>query len=64
MIGTCSPAILDYLRSPGVVPIDCNAPDLAAYVHSLTEGTGVDMVYDAIGSDGSLSKSYEPVKPK
>lgn len=62
LIGTCSPAKFDYLRSLGVIPIDRNAPDLVSQVHSLTGGVGVDVAYDAVGSDESLLKSYQAVK--
>lgn len=64
LIGTCSPAKFDYLRSLGVIPIDRNAPDLVSQVHSLTGGVGVDVAYDAVGSDESLLKSYQAVKPE
>ncbi|KAL1858306.1 hypothetical protein Daus18300_009924 [Diaporthe australafricana] len=62
MIGTCSPSKFEYVRSLGVTPVDRNAPDLVAQIKSLTNGLGVDVAYDAVGSEDSLMKSYQATK--
>ncbi|KAI0385580.1 NAD(P)-binding protein [Hypomontagnella monticulosa] len=62
MIGTCSPSKFDYVKSLGVIPIDRNAPDLVEQVRALTNGEGVDVAYDAVGSEDSLRKSYKATK--
>ncbi|KAI1388521.1 NAD(P)-binding protein [Hypoxylon trugodes] len=62
IIGTCSPSKFDYVKSLGVIPIDRHAPDLVEQVKALTNGEGVDVAYDAVGSDESLEKSYLATK--
>jgi len=54
MYGTCSPSKFDYVRSLGVEPLDRNAPDLVKQVHALTDGKGVDVAYDGVGSEKSV----------
>lgn len=62
MIGTCSPSKFDYLKSLGVSPVDRNAPDLVQQVRDLTDGQGVDVAYDSVGSLDSLQKSHQATK--
>lgn len=62
MIGTCSPSKFDYVKSLGVIPIDRNAPDLVEQVRALTNGEGVDVAYDAVGSEDTLRKSCQATK--
>ncbi|KAK3618575.1 hypothetical protein LTR56_024567 [Elasticomyces elasticus] len=59
MIGTCSPSKFDYVRSLGVAPIDRHDPNLWRTVRNATlDGQGVDVAYDAIGSEESLLQSH------
>ncbi|KAI1471661.1 NAD(P)-binding protein [Daldinia caldariorum] len=62
MIGTCSPSKFDYIKSLGVIPVDRRAPDLVNQVRALTGGEGVDVAYDAVGSDESIQKSLQATK--
>jgi NADPH:quinone reductase-like Zn-dependent oxidoreductase len=62
MIGTCSPSKFDYAKSLGVIPIDRHASDLVDQVRSLTNGEGVDVAYDAVGSEESLQRSHYATK--
>ncbi|CEI70978.1 hypothetical protein FVEN_g9659 [Fusarium venenatum] len=62
MIGTCSPPKFEYVKSLGVIPIDRYASDLVDQVRSLTNGEGVDVAYDAVGSEESLQRSHHATK--
>ncbi|KAI9897350.1 hypothetical protein N3K66_007206 [Trichothecium roseum] len=63
MIGTCSPSKFDFVRELGVQPVDRHAPDLAARVRALTPGgRGVDVAFDAVGSEESLRRSHEATR--
>ncbi|KAF7551793.1 hypothetical protein G7046_g7613 [Stylonectria norvegica] len=62
MIGSCSPSKFDYLRSLGVIPVDRTASDLVDQVRALTDGEGVDVAYDAVGSEESLQNSLLATK--
>lgn len=62
MIGTCSSAKFDFVRSLGVTPIDRKASGLAARVRELTGGRGVDVAFDAVGSEESLRNSHAATK--
>ena len=62
MIGTCSKSKFEYVRSLGVTPVDRTAPDLVDQVRALTRGEGVDVAYDAVGSEDSLQKSHRATK--
>ncbi|VUC25032.1 unnamed protein product [Clonostachys rosea] len=62
LIGTCSASKFDYVKSLGVTPVDRRAPDLVAQVKALTDGKGVDVAYDAVGSEQSLLQSYQATK--
>jgi NADPH:quinone reductase-like Zn-dependent oxidoreductase len=56
VIGTSSPRHHDALRELGVLPLDYNAPDLAARVRELAP-EGVDAVFDHIGGP-SIARSF------
>lgn len=62
MYGTCSPEKFDYVRSLGIEPIDRNTPDLGKKVREMTGGLGVDVAYDAVGSEQSLWESLRATK--
>lgn len=62
MIGTCSPQKFEYVKSLGVIPVDRFAPDLVDQVRSLSDGEGVDVAYDAVGSEESLKRSHQATK--
>lgn len=62
LIGTCSASKFGYVKSLGVTPVDRRAPDLVAQVKALTDGKGVDVAYDAVGSEQSLLQSYQATK--
>ncbi|KAH6884867.1 hypothetical protein B0T10DRAFT_577263 [Thelonectria olida] len=62
MIGTCSPPKFEYVKSLGVIPVDRFASDLVDQVRSLTNGEGVDVAYDAVGSEESLRRSHHATK--
>ncbi|OTB16158.1 hypothetical protein K445DRAFT_317142 [Daldinia sp. EC12] len=62
MIGTCSPSKFEYVKSLGVIPVDRRALDLVDQVRALTGGEGVDVAYDAVGSDESIQKSLQATK--
>ncbi|KAF2832211.1 NAD(P)-binding protein [Ophiobolus disseminans] len=64
MIGTCSPSKFDYVRSLGVQPIDRTAPDIVEQVLKLTNGQGVDVAYDPVGSKESSQNSSAAAKPE
>lgn len=49
VIGLCSAAKHDRVRSLGGIPIDYRQEDIAARVAELTDGRGVDAVLDAVG---------------
>ena len=54
MYGTCSPSKFDFVKSLGVTPLDRHDPRVAVSVRSLTDGRGVDVAYDPVGSRQSL----------
>ncbi len=55
MFGTCSPAKFGFVRRAlGVTPIDRHGADVAAQVRALMGGAGVDVPFDAVGSEASL----------
>lgn len=62
MIGTCSLQKFEYVKSLGVIPVDRFAPDLVDQVRSLSGGEGVDVAYDAVGSEESLKRSHQATK--
>ncbi|KAF7189038.1 Synaptic vesicle membrane protein VAT-1-like-like [Pseudocercospora fuligena] len=63
MIGTCSISKFDYVKSLGITPVDRHDPDLANTVRALTtEGAGVNVAYDAVGSPASLLRSHKALK--
>ncbi|KAI9696131.1 MAG: hypothetical protein M1812_008487 [Candelaria pacifica] len=57
MLGTCSKAKFDYVKSLGITPIDRHTTDLANEVKKLNGGKGVDVAYDSVGSEESLNAS-------
>lgn len=56
ILGTCSEAKFNYVRGLGVVPIDRNGhPErIADKVRELTGGVGVDVAYEASGSEDNM----------
>ena len=63
MLGTASAGKHDYVRSLGVIPIDYKAEDFVSRSEELTEGAGVDAVFDAISLD-NFKRSYQALNPK
>lgn len=62
MYGTCSASKFEYVKTLGVTPIDRRDPDIAARVRELTGGNGVDVAYDAVGSQKSIHAAHESTK--
>ena len=63
VIGTCSPANFDYVRSLGVTPFDPEDPELVPKVRAATpNGQGVDVAYDFAGSVESFKASTAATK--
>jgi NADPH:quinone reductase len=64
IFGTCSPDKFDFVRSLGVDPIDrhIDPPELPAVVRSLNAGEGVDIAYEATGSEANLRASLATTK--
>ena len=62
MFGTCSAGKMDFVKSLGVIPIDRREADLPGKVRALTGGKGVDVAYDAVGSEQSLKDSLAATK--
>ena len=56
ILGTCSPSKFDFVRALGVIPIDRTLPlsDLAVQVLKITDGEGVDIAYEMVGSESSM----------
>jgi len=63
LYGTCSPSKFDYVKSLGVTPIDRFTDDLASEVKKLTDGKGVDVAFDAVGTEDSIRASVAATKP-
>ncbi|KAF4996513.1 hypothetical protein FGRMN_4467 [Fusarium graminum] len=62
MIRTCSPSKFKYVESLVITPVYRHASDLVEQVLSLTDGEGVDIAYDAVGSQESLQRSHLATK--
>ena len=62
MFGTCSAGKMEFVKSLGVTPIDRREADLPGKVRALTGGKGVDVAYDAVGSEQSLKDSQAATK--
>lgn len=64
IFGTCSPGKFDMVRSLGVIPIDRNIDpaDLPATIKALNAGSGVDIAYEATGSQVNLRASLAATK--
>ncbi|KAM0232277.1 hypothetical protein ACHAP5_010797 [Fusarium lateritium] len=62
MFGTCSPQKLEYVKSLGVIPIDRYGSDIVDQIRVSTNGEGVDVAYDAVGSEESLQRSHHATK--
>ena len=58
LYGTCSPKNFDFVTSLGVTPIDRHTKNLAARVKELNGGKGVDVAFDAAGSEKSMRDSF------
>jgi NADPH:quinone reductase len=56
IFGTCSEGKFDYVRGLGVVPIDRNEPaeKIAEKIRELNAGRGVDVAYEATGSEVNM----------
>jgi NADPH:quinone reductase len=59
LLGTCSPRNFGFIEALGITPIDRHAADLPARVRELTGGRGVDVAFDAVGSEESIQRSFE-----
>ncbi|MCJ1396032.1 hypothetical protein MMC18_008919 [Xylographa bjoerkii] len=57
LLGTCSPSKFAYARSLGIEPLDRMLPtaQIAADVRALTGGVGVDIAFEATGSEANLA---------
>ncbi len=62
MIGTCSPAKFDLVKSYGAEPLDYRDSDLVARVQQLSQG-GVAAVYDAIGGHRQWEAAMQCLRP-
>jgi NADPH2:quinone reductase len=62
IIGTCSPAKFEYVKSLGVQPIDRNAKDLVEQVRKLTNEEGVDVAFDGVCSEESVRNFRDATK--
>ncbi|RJP76300.1 MAG: NADPH:quinone oxidoreductase [Candidatus Zixiibacteriota bacterium] len=62
VLATCRAANSDLVRDLGAEPIDYRAEDFAAAVLRLTDGRGVEAVYDTVGGD-TLERSLACVRP-
>jgi NADPH:quinone reductase-like Zn-dependent oxidoreductase len=59
LLGTCSPRNFSFVKALGITPIDRHAADLPARVKELTGGRGVNVAFDAVGSEESIRTSFE-----
>ena len=62
MYGTASTAKQDYVRELGVTPIDYQTEDFVERIMAETDGSGVDVVFDAVGVD-NFKRSYTVLAP-
>jgi NADPH2:quinone reductase len=62
LYGTASAAKHALLDQAGCIPIDYKSVDFVAAIWQLTEGNGVDVVFDGIGGT-HLRRSYAVLKP-
>ena len=58
MYGTASTGKQAYVEELGVIPIDYKTEDFVHRIRQLTNGEGVDVVFDAVGVD-NFQRSYE-----
>jgi NADPH:quinone reductase-like Zn-dependent oxidoreductase len=58
MYGTASTSKQDYVRELGVIPIDYKTEDFVQRIAELTDGDGVDVIFDAISVD-NFQRSYQ-----
>jgi NADPH2:quinone reductase len=59
LLGTCSPRNFGFVKTLGMTPIDRHIENLPARVKELTGGRGVDVAFDAAGSEESIRRSFE-----
>lgn len=59
--GTASPSKHDLVRELGATPIDYRREDFVERIHALTDGEGVDVVFDPIGGS-NWRRSYRTLK--
>ena len=64
LFGTCSPCKFEMVQSLDVTPIDRNidSRDLPAKIRDLNEGNGIDIAYEATGSEANLRASLAATK--
>lgn len=58
LLGTCSPRSFPFVKALGITPIDRHTADLPARVKELTGGRGVNVAFDAAGSEESIRRSF------
>lgn len=47
----------------GAIPVNARTGDLVAVVKEITDGWGVDVVFEASGSEGALGSVFAPLRP-
>ncbi|KAI1653702.1 hypothetical protein F4813DRAFT_393466 [Daldinia decipiens] len=62
MIGRCPLSKFEYVKSLRVVPINHHTPDLVDQIRAFTSAEGVDVAYDAVGSEENTQRSYQAIK--
>lgn len=62
VFGTASAPTHDFVRSLGATPIDYRREDFVTRVRELTEGEGVDVVFDPIGGAHQLARSFRALR--
>ena len=59
LVGTCSPRNFDFVKVLGITPIDRHIANLPTYVKEMTGGRGVNVSFDAAGSEESVCRSFD-----
>jgi D-xylulose reductase len=71
MAGGCSKVIitdfigpkLEIAASYGMIPVDMNNQELLKVVDDITGGWGVDVIFEASGSEAAIAEIFEPLCP-